>query len=142
MKRIPKAIVLILVVAIFIFAAGCTEKTTTQENKTTEKSQVVTGNDSEKTINLKKGENFTLNLKENPTTGYTWELNLSKGLSILNDKYIQDPTSEGYTGVGGNHSWVIQATIPGSQQVNGIYKRSWENLTDTEEKFTLNVEVI
>jgi inhibitor of cysteine peptidase len=166
MKRILKAISLILFVAAVVFAAGCAQKpatpgnetitpgngtlspaneTVTQGNGTTENGQVVTENDSGKTINLKNKENFTLNLKENPTTGYSWQLNLSKGLSILSDEYTQDkfPDEKGAPeGRGGIHSWVIQGTAPGSQQVNGIYKRSWENTTGTEQNFTLNVEVI
>jgi inhibitor of cysteine peptidase len=40
------------------------------------------------------------------------------------------------------HQWVIQAIAPGSQQVNGIYRRRWENTTGTEEKFTFTVEVV
>jgi hypothetical protein len=31
---------------------------------------------------------------------------------------------------------------PGSQQVNGIYRRPWEITIDTEENFTLTVEVV
>jgi inhibitor of cysteine peptidase len=34
-----------------------------------------------------------------------------------------------------------KSVAQGSQQVNGIYKRSWENTTGTEDNFTLSVEV-
>lgn len=179
MKRILKAITLVLIIAAVVLAAGCSQKTATpgNENVTPESTnvtsvnqtttpgngtvtpgnetlthgigtmgngQVVTENDSGKIISLKNGENFTLNLKENPTTGYSWQLNLSKGLSILSDEYTEDkfPGEKEITpGRGGTHSWLIQATVPGNQQVNGIYKRSWENTTGTEENFTLTVEV-
>jgi len=110
-------------------------------NEITKDGQIVTGNDSEKTISLKNRENFTLILREKPTIGAAWELNLSKGLIILSDHYTSDPAPPGYTGFGGTHSWVIQTTYPGSQQVNGRNKRSWENTTGTEENFTLNVKV-
>ena len=43
--------------------------------------QVITEADNGTTISLEKGETFYLRLKENPTTGYSWELNLSKGLN-------------------------------------------------------------
>jgi predicted secreted protein len=95
-----------------------------------------------KTLNLKNGETFYLKLYENPSTGYSWQLNLSKGLSILSDNYTQDPEPPGYVGGGGTHLWVIKAVTQGSQQVNGIYKRSWENTTGTEENFTLYVKII
>jgi inhibitor of cysteine peptidase len=119
--------------------------TLTPEIGTTDISYVLNETDSGKTISLKNGENFTLDLKENPTTGYSWQLNLSKGLSILSDEYTEHrlPGEKEVTpGRGGTHSWLIQATAPGSQQVNGIYKRSWENTTGTEENFTLTVEVV
>jgi inhibitor of cysteine peptidase len=165
MKRILKAITMVLFVAAVVLAAGCAQKPATPGNETitpgngtlspgnetvipgngtTENGQVVTENDSGKTISLKNEENFTLNLKENPTTGYSWQLNLSKGLSILSDEYTQDKflgEKEAPEGKGGIHSWVIQATAPGSQQVNGIYKQPWMNTTGKEQNFTLIVEV-
>ena len=136
MKKTLKAIALIFVVAAVVFEAGCAQKAAT--------GQVVTGNDSGKTINLKNGENFTLILRENPSTGYLWELNLSKGLSILSNNYTQDPTPPGVVmvGVPGNHIWLIQAIAPGSQQINGICEGRRGDNPDTEEHFTLSVEVI
>lgn len=119
-----------------------TEANITEVNETAETGQVITEADNGTSISLKNGENFTLQLRENPSTGYAWELNVTEGLSILSDEYIQDEAPEGEVGVPGNHTWIIEAVSPGSQQVNGIYKRSWENTTGTEEKFTLNVEVV
>jgi inhibitor of cysteine peptidase len=123
-----------------------TEANTTQANETSETGQTVTEADNGTSISLKNGETFTLQLRENPSTGYSWEINVSEGLSILSDGYIQDEAPESdngevAVGVPGTHSWIIEAVTPGSQQVNGIYKRSWENTTGTEENFTLAVEV-
>lgn len=163
MKKMLKIIALLLVTAAVVFAAGCaqrpetaenetaetpnvtgenvTEDNTTEVNETAETGLVVTEADNGTSISLKNGENFTLKLRENPSTGYSWELNLTEGLSILSDEYTQDETPENATGVPGTHSWIIKAVAPGSQQVNGIYKRAWENTTGTEENFTLTVEV-
>jgi inhibitor of cysteine peptidase len=99
-------------------------------------------NDTEKTLNLKKGNTFSLKLPENPSTGYYWQLNLSNGLIILNDNYTQDTAPLGYVGVPGTHLWIIKAVVPGCQQVKGIYKRSWMNTTDTVDNFTLHVEIM
>lgn len=108
--------------------------------------QVITEADNGKNISLKNGETFYLRLKENPTTGYSWELNLSQGLSNVSDKYYPPEPSKDNTqplvGAGGVHIWEIKAVTEGSQQVKGIYKRPWESLTGMEENFTLNVEVI
>ena len=171
MKKILKATVMLLVVAAVVFAAGCsgktgntgnenmgntdqlepinpetpenmTENNTTQANETIETGQVVTEADSGKTISLKNGENFTLNLTEDPTAGYTWELNLSEGLTILDEEYVEHPNPQHLEGVPGTHSWLIEAVSPGSQKVTGMYKRYWENTTVMEENFTLNVDVV
>jgi len=112
------------------------------DNATTETEQVITEADNGTSINLKNGETFFLKLRENPSTGYSWQLNLSQGLSILSDEYTQDPAPEGYTGVLGTRQWEIKAVTPGSQQVKGIYKRPWEDTTGAEDNFTLNVEVV
>jgi inhibitor of cysteine peptidase len=70
-----------------------------------ETGQVVTGNDSGKIISLQNGENFALILRENPSTGFHWELNISKGLSILSSNYTQDPVPKNTNGesAGGVH---------------------------------------
>jgi inhibitor of cysteine peptidase len=133
---------MVLFISAVVFDIGSAEKIAAPENGTRGNDQIVTGNDSEKIISLKNGENFTLILRENPSTGYVWEINLSKGLSILNNNFTQDPAPPGTVGFPGNHSWVIQAVAPGIQQVNGIYKRLWENTTGMEESFTLTVEVV
>ncbi|MHB8101362.1 MAG: PKD domain-containing protein [Methanosarcina sp.] len=101
--------------------------------------QVITEGDNGKSISLKNGETFDLKLKENPSTGYSWELNLSQGLSILSDNYTQDPAPPGFTGVPGAHLWIVKAVTEGSQQVKGIYKRPTAEETGEESIFTLNV---
>ena len=109
--------------------------------------QVITETNNGTTISLKKGETFYLRLKENPTTGYSWEINLSKGLNTTNVSGIYYPpeSKEGerpLVGAGGVHLWEIKTLDEGSQQVKGIYKKPWENTTGTEENFILNVEVV
>ena len=101
--------------------------------------QVITEDDNGKSISLKNGETFDLKLKENPSTGYSWELNLSQGLSVLSDNYTQDPAPRGFTGVPGTHLWIIKAVTEGDQQVKGIYKRPTAEETGKESVFTLNV---
>ncbi|KKG18135.1 protease inhibitor I42 family protein [Methanosarcina mazei] len=117
------------------------EANATQGDQTIETGQIVTEAENGKSIRIKNGEIFILQLRENPSTGYSWELNVSEGLDILSDGYTQDQAPEGQVGVPGTHSWTIEAVSLGSQQVNGIYKRPWENMTGTEENFTLALEV-
>lgn len=110
------------------------------------KQQVITEADNGTSISLENGSTFFLRLKENPTTGYSWELDLSQGLNNISGEYYPPEQPEGIeqplVGAGGVHLWEIKAVSKGSQQVTGIYKRPWEKVTGEEEKFTLNVEVV
>lgn len=95
---------------------------------------------------FENGTVFYLKLSENPTTGYSWELELSEGLSLLGDEYIQDePPAEmeqPIVGAGGAHIWEIEAVSEGNQQLKGIYKRPWERETGEEDTFVLDIEVV
>ena len=122
-----------------------TADNTTQDNATVETNQLVTETDNGKCINLTNGETFYLKLKENPTTGYSWQLNLSQGLRLLSDEFTTDKfpgETEVPCGRGGTHLWEIKAVTPGSQQIKGISKQPWMETIGTEENFTLRVEVI
>lgn len=115
-------------------------------NTSSLKQKVITEADNGTSISLENGSIFYLKLKENPTTGYSWELNLSQGLNNISGEYYPPEQPEGIkeplVGAGGVHLWEIKAVSKGSQQVTGIYKRPWEKLTGEEEKFTLNVKVV
>ena len=113
---------------------------------TTSQQKVITENDNGNTIYIKKGDVFYLRLKENPSTGYSWQLSLSKGLNMLTDKYYSPESAKKggrlIVGAAGVHSWEIKAVDKGDQQVKGIYKRSWEKETGKEQTFKLYVKVV
>ncbi len=107
---------------------------------------VITEDNTGKTIYLKNGDIFYIRLKENPSTGYSWQLSLSRGLSLLMDNYYSPDYSKknGRLAVGaaGFHSWEIKTVGRGSQQIRGIYKRSWEEETGDEQIFKINVKIL
>jgi inhibitor of cysteine peptidase len=108
--------------------------------------KVITENYNGKTIQITQGDSFCLRLKENPSTGYSWQLGLNKGLSLVSSEYYPPYPSNNaqrfIVGAAGFHSWKIKAVARGNQQVNGIYRRSWEKGTGEEHTFRLNVKVI
>ncbi len=143
-KTVKLAAVLFVIFTVAL--SGCVDKgQNNTENQIQPKQQVITETNNGTTISLEKGETFYLRLQENPTTGYSWQLNLSQKLSLVSDKYYPPESKEGekpIVGAGGVHLWEIKADSKGNQQVTAIYKRSWENETGTEDKFALNVEVV
>ena len=80
-----------------------------------------------------------VSLAENPTTGYTWNATVSPGLTVTADRYRQNATAEGMLGGGGTHTWTLVPETSGVVTFSAVYRRPWENLTGTEERFDLTI---
>jgi inhibitor of cysteine peptidase len=91
------------------------------------------------TITIKSGETFQIELSENPSTGYAWNISATPGLTIVNDTFV--PSSSGLTGAGGKREWQIRASGNGDQQLSGTYKRSWETISGNETTYSLNIKI-
>jgi inhibitor of cysteine peptidase len=137
----PKILHGIIVLGVCLILATlptalCAKSVTASQQK------MITEADNGKTIYIKEGQSFILKVNENPSTGYSWQLNLGDGLNLLWDKYQPWRSSEENVnpiiGAGGFHSWKIEATNDG--QLTATYKRPWEK--GGELTFTLNVVTI
>jgi inhibitor of cysteine peptidase len=84
-------------------------------------------------------ESFRISLKENPTTGYTWNVTVSPGLILLSDNYIAP--KDAMPGAGGVHEWNLKAIKSGNQTFNAIYKRSWEKTVGNETAFVMTFQI-
>ena len=93
-------------------------------------------NGSENTVS--KGDIIKITLAENPTTGYTWQLDTT-GFEVVSDEYIAPNTN--LVGAGGNHVWELKAVNTGTYKINGIYKRSWEQQTADDTTWTATIIV-
>jgi inhibitor of cysteine peptidase len=96
--------------------------------------------DNNKTVEIKNGETFKVILDENPSTGYSWNVSVTSGLTIVNDTYLPPVTD--LLGVSGMHEWHVKATGTGDQQFSGVYKRPWEPVFGNETTYVLNVKVV
>jgi predicted secreted protein/putative hemolysin len=103
---------------------------------------VLNATDNGETVTFEVGRVFAVHLEENPSTGYTWTLNVTEGL-------IQD--SEGFEAVSDDrelegapvvHTWTFHADLPGTYSIEGVYARPWEGLTGAEERFNITVEIV
>lgn len=89
-------------------------------------------------IRVKKNQEWSISLEENPTTGYSWQLFITGNGSIttISDDYKTpnyDPTSP-LVGVGGIHTWYFRAEKEGEVMLTFVYERPWEvnNAIDTK----------
>jgi len=77
-------------------------------------------------ISTTVGQEFTISLDSNPTTGYEWILvsSLPSWLELVRHEYT--PTDPGKIGGGGIDEWTLKATNTGSTTLIFHYRRPWE----------------
>lgn len=145
---------LFLVLAGLVFVCGCTQQpavpptpppTTPVSTTPVPGKEVPMYNESANgsTITVATGgETFGIRLNENPTTGYSWNATITPGLILVSDGYEPNPETAGLMGAGGTHHWILRSgNEAGEEQFSAIYKRSWENVTGSEETFVLHVTI-
>ncbi len=140
MSKIRSGILVLLILLIcFILASIPTALCTSSSSENQNQNKAITDADNGKFITLQKGQTFSLKLTENPSTGYSWQLHLSKGLKLVSDEYT--PGSSGALGASGTHVWTIKAVKNGYQQVNAVHKRPSEKTTPQDKTFRVGVIV-
>jgi|GEM_PF-2817034 len=101
-----------------------------------------TQNDSGGLTNAIRGDTLVITLEENPTTGYSWNLSASPGLSLINESYEKNTDEEELVGAGGTHQWQFEVAEEEEQNISAVYKRPWEDITGNETQFNLTINVI
>jgi inhibitor of cysteine peptidase len=96
-----------------------------------------------KVIEAQAGQNFTIILKSNPTTGYQWQLAKPLDESIvqlISPEYLTDKTK--LVGAGGKQVWVFKALKAGQTNISLKYVRPWEKNTppQNEESFVIIIK--
>ncbi|MBN1133916.1 MAG: protease inhibitor I42 family protein [Methanosarcinaceae archaeon] len=86
-----------------------------------------------------KGDIIIVELEENPTTGYSWNLTYSEGLELSEDNYTQENNTEEMVGAGGFHQWTFKLTDTGEQKISAVYMKPWEERTGDENTFDLTI---
>lgn len=107
------------------------------------------------TINVKKGEEFSIQIRGNPTTGYNWflfdgeklkENNLVKSIGLSEDgkgRYVSDVVEGMVGGVGGTFIFDFLAlnTSDEPQIINLYYQRPWQLNSNAEPDATFMVKI-
>src|SRR5574344_2665341 len=76
------------------------------------------------------GSTMQINLKGNPTTGYSWESKI-KDKSVIKkveNKYVPDKTDKNIVGSGGTYKYTFKATKPGTTTITFTYSSASEKV--------------
>ena len=106
---------LIIAFSIFLFIAA----SSFSQEKT------YTAKDTE--ISAEVGENFTISLNSNQSTGYSWSVGMiSDNSQVVVTGMDYDLPDNAKTGQGGDEVWHLKAVASGTVKLMFYYARSWE----------------
>jgi len=132
---LPAFLVAMTLAAALVVVTGCGCETTAGP-------VVVTEADDGGAMRVAVGDRIVIRLGENPSTGFTWTLQQSRGLKLLGDDLEQDTASPGLVGAPATRVFELEAVGAGTQMVEAVYHRPWEHRDDTgTREFTLTVRV-
>ena len=120
--------VMIALLTLTIVIAGCTSSVTSNNTSTfsTQKSvnvtMTTTTNATNEThrepITAVQGQNFTITLRSNPSTGYHWEPQFdSTALSLTDSVFVSDPNPHNLVGVPGSQVFTFQGLAKGTTTI-------------------------
>lgn len=138
-KPIITILILVAIIAVLGYGVYYFNFFNTDNTEDQEESEVVDISESSDVINTKKGDKFLVVLESNPTTGYSWEVNVDSNYIQLDDKSFNSESSEGMVGVGGNETFNFTALESGNTEITFSYLRPWEKDVEPVEKKVYNI---
>ena len=85
------------------------------------------------------GENFSITLDSNPTTGYMWEAQFdSNFIKNISREYKASP-GEPMPGKGGTETFVFLALKSGETNITMKYRRSWKEEPIEEKSYSIKI---
>ncbi len=99
--------------------------------------------DNGRAVELATGQEISLTLAANRTTGYSWAREDDSGIVVLVEPpaYSAGAAPAGMVGVGGIETWRLRAAAAGTAVLRFVYRRPWEKNTPPARTVTLNVTV-
>ncbi len=100
--------------------------------------------DPEQTIDVRTGEEFTLILESNPTTGYHWDIvkgSLDENLVQFVNQEYQSTSDRGLVGGGGVDIWTFKALKSGETKITLGYYPPSNTPTDPQQTQTFSVNI-
>ncbi|HWQ67511.1 MAG TPA: protease inhibitor I42 family protein [Methanospirillum sp.] len=145
---------IILLLAVALLAPGCmavegantigvleTQEIAMIDDEASVPASIMTADVNTTNLTAKPGDTVIISLRENPTTGYLWNVTKSAGLELVSDEYVMDNTEKRIVGASGVHRWTIKAVTIGIQSFSAAMMRTSGDSTGEEKTYDLTITV-
>jgi inhibitor of cysteine peptidase len=86
------------------------------------------------------GEDFTIKLESNPTTGYKWQPTYDDTyVKLISNDFMPAMQATKVLGAGGVERFFFRAIKSGNTEIEMLYKRVWEKKARKSRKITVNI---
>lgn len=94
-----------------------------------------------KNVTAQIGDTIIIRLRENPTTGYSWQMDIpeTEAVKLQEDAYVAPDTN--LVGAGGIHKWQLKVTTSGTVKITGTYCRPWKKNMSPARRFECKITV-
>lgn len=100
---------------------------------------VLTAADDSRTVDLHVGGKVVIQLPDNPSTGYRWEIDADKACVKIERQHFEQQSHQ--VGGGGESSWVLRAITPGVSTVKLMLWRPWEGERAAIQRFVVTLRI-
>lgn len=81
--------------------------------------------DNGRVVDARVNDLVIISLRENPTTGYMWDVQATDGLTLKSDQFKRPFSYPPRAGAGGVHTWDYSITGAGTQEFSATYHPAW-----------------
>lgn len=95
-----------------------------------------------KNIKAKRGQNFSIVLEQNASTGYSWSYKINtKSIRLVSQKTINKKHPGGMVGYPTQGMWTFKGSKKGDYKITFSYSRSWEKNVPPAKVVEYNIKV-
>ncbi len=96
--------------------------------------------DAGKSIDVRIHQQVSLRLAENPSTGYTWSLEVPAGVEVQSSTFV--PADGPRIGAGGQHVWNLKILMPGDLPIRAKLWHEWEGDQSVQRRFDVTLRAV
>ena len=122
-------VLVVAAAAALLLAGGCTKPQPT----------VLGEKDAGRVVEVGAGQQFTVRLPSNATTGFRWEVADIGPVTQIGESVYEAPQESGIVGAGGTEVFTFKSGTSGPGELKLEYRRPWEKGSAAEKTWSVTV---